>query len=86
MQKSNERVKNWNKRKEGNFLIQTRLTVKFRPYLREFLREISKNHEIIVFSSINRKLAEKIVNQIDPDKKYISHLLSEEQCVVIKGV
>jgi TFIIF-interacting CTD phosphatase-like protein len=65
---------------------KTRLTVKFRPYLREFLREISKNHEIIVFSSINRKLAEKIVNQIDPEKKYISHLLSEEQCVVIKGV
>ena len=65
---------------------KTRLTVKFRPYLREFLREISRKHEIIVFSSINRKLAEKIVNQIDPEKKYISHLLSEEQCIYVKGV
>lgn len=49
-----------------------------RPGLYKFLANVSKHYEIVVFSSMPKQCVEKIIKRLDPEKKYISHVFSNE--------
>jgi len=56
-----------------------------RPYVQEFLENVSKEWEIIVFTASRKMYADWILDSLDP-KNYISHRLYRESCRDIEGV
>ena len=60
-------------------------SVVFRPFLFDFLRNMSKIFEIHVFTASNLKYAEKITELIDPEKLFISRIHSRDQCLETKS-
>lgn len=59
--------------------------VYFRPYLDYFLAETSKYFNLILFTASFREYAEKLLNKIDPDSKYIQNVLDRENCTVYQN-
>ena len=56
----------------GNYFL-------LRPGVINFLEEISKLYEIIIFTSSPKSYADSILNKIDVDNKFISHRLYKDQ-------
>ena len=55
-----------------------------RPGLYEFLDNLMKlKCELVIFTSSNKKYAEKIIDEIEKDKKYFKKRLYRENCVLI---
>lgn len=55
---------------------------KLRPYLKEFLEEMSKLYELHIFTFGCRKYAHQIASIIDPDQKYFGNrILSRDESV-----
>lgn len=42
--------------------------VRIRPYAEEFLRQMSENFEIVIFTASIAAYADKVIDLIDPDK------------------
>lgn len=59
----------------GNFLI--------RPFVFDFLKEVSLLYEIIVFTSASKEYSDRIINIIEHDKKYISFKLYKHHLSVL---
>jgi len=55
-----------------------------RPGLQDFLHNMSKSFEIFIFTASKREYADRVLDHIDPDKKYISHCFYREDCIGIK--
>lgn len=55
----------------------------FRPYLNEFLDKMSKKFELVIFTASRQDYADIIINQIDPEGKYISHRLYRQHCDIV---
>lgn len=49
-----------------------------RPFAIEFLEELSKMYELVVFTAGTAEYAQEIVHDLDPTRKWISHVLSRE--------
>ncbi len=49
--------------------------VLFRPHLHEFLTEMSKYYEIVIFTAALQDYADYILDRIDPDNQLIKHRL-----------
>ena len=62
----------------GNYFL-------LRPGVINFLEEISKLYEIIIFTSSPKTYADSILNKIDEDNKFISHRLYKEHVIFEKG-
>ena len=62
----------------GNYFL-------LRPGVINFLEEISKLYEIIIFTSSPKSYADSILDKIDTDKKFISHRLYKDHVVFEKG-
>ena len=62
----------------GNYFL-------LRPGVINFLEEISKLYEIIIFTSSPKIYADSILNKIDEDNKFISHRLYKEHVIFEKG-
>lgn len=60
-------------------------TMNTRPFLRNFLRNVSKTWELVVFTAGIRDYADTIINQIDPNN-YITRRFYREHCVLKDGV
>lgn len=43
---------------------------------------MSQEFEIIVYTASHSAYASKIISHLDPEKEYISHLLTREHCVM----
>ena len=62
----------------GNYFL-------LRPGVINFLDELSKLYEIIIFTSSPKNYADGILNKIDIDNNYISHRLYKNHVVFEKG-
>ena len=66
-------------------LSQPELIPLIRPGTKEFLCELSKYYEIVIFTASVQEYADLILNEIDKNKKWISHRLYREHTTVIQN-
>ena len=56
-----------------------------RPYLKDFLKEISKLYEIILFTAAIKDYAEPIINLIEKEEKFFSFKFYREHTIIINN-
>jgi CTD small phosphatase-like protein 2 len=59
--------------------------VKKRPYLFEFLARVADWFEVLVFTASQKVYADKLLNILDPHRKYIQHRVFRDSCLCIEG-
>jgi len=57
--------------------------VKIRPHCIEFLERLADKFELIVFTASQKIYADKLLNLIDPDRRYIKHRVFRDSCVYV---
>jgi len=57
--------------------------VKIRPHCIEFLERLADKFELIVFTASQKIYADKLLNMIDPDRKFIRHRVFRDSCVLV---
>eukprot|EP00826_Nyctotherus_ovalis_P015129 TRINITY_DN1426_c0_g1_i2.p1 TRINITY_DN1426_c0_g1~~TRINITY_DN1426_c0_g1_i2.p1 ORF type:complete len:168 (-),score=23.53 TRINITY_DN1426_c0_g1_i2:166-669(-) len=57
------------------------LFVQFRPFLFEFLNDISSKYELILYSSLNRVYVEAIIANVPKLGKYFAYIFGDDYCV-----
>lgn len=63
-----------------------KVSVFFRPHLREFLEYTSSVFsEIVVFTSASKEYADCIISLIDPENKYIGRRFYRDSCTIVNG-
>merc|ERR1719163_1596511 len=60
-----------------------KFAVNKRPYLNEFLTELKKHFEVIVFTAGTKNYAKQILKWIDPEHKKIDYLLTRKHCIPV---
>ena len=66
---------------EAVYTVQGRI----RPNCEEFLREVSNHFEVVLFTASQKIYAQRVIEKIDPMKKYIKHKLYRDHCVFVNG-
>ena len=57
--------------------------LKLRPFLIEFLENVSQFYELILFTSKTEFYAEPIINAIEQKKKYFDFIFYKENCIIV---
>ena len=55
--------------------------VAVRPYVIESLEKLSQYYEMAVFTAAEQTYADKIIDVLDPDKKYFTNRLYRQHCI-----
>ncbi|KAL4386511.1 hypothetical protein GQ457_09G003260 [Hibiscus cannabinus] len=56
-----------------------------RPGVDFFLEEISKEHEVVVFTAGLEQYASQVLDKLDPEGRFISHRLYRDSCKEVNG-
>jgi CTD small phosphatase-like protein 2 len=56
-----------------------------RPFCRQLLQELSKYYEIVIYTASIKEYANTVLAILDPNKKYVDHILYREHCHEING-
>ncbi|CAN0455829.1 unnamed protein product [Discosporangium mesarthrocarpum] len=59
--------------------------VRKRPHLDSFLQAVSELFEVVVFTASQQVYAERLLNMIDPQKKYVKYRLYRDACMALEG-
>jgi len=59
--------------------------VRKRPHLETFLETVSSRFEVVIFTASQRVYAERLLDILDPQHRYIHHRLYRESCLMVAG-
>lgn len=65
--------------------VNYQVYVKKRPYVDYFLESVSKEFEVIVFTASQQVYADRLLDYLDPQKKYFASRLFREACLDVYG-
>jgi len=58
--------------------------IKLRPYVLNFLYEVSQFYEIVIFTASSEDYANDVVKKLDPEKEIIKKVISRKNCIEMK--
>ncbi len=61
-----------------------KFSVKIRPFAQELIQKMSSKFELVVFSAADDAYVRAVVGLLDPDRKYVSRVLTKTSCIAVK--